>query len=203
MQKFFFQLTIIKNHFYNFLEHFGCKKKFFYCDFSHCLVFFAKNRFYTLRKKQENHSKTQQKNVKQVASISAALNVKSAALARVHPHLPIYVFFFHSVVSGCKNLSFLHSVGSLTFNIYIILPVLNTIHDVSKFGYFFFTHSKNTSFSISGMKCSFLASWKPTKIFFNHFRNILITHQIYFWILYLQELTLSAQSTQTTCLFLT
>ena len=110
----------------------------------------AKNRFQTFRKKQENHSKTQHKIVKQVASISAALNVKSAALPRVHPHQPMYVFFFHSVVSGCKNLSFLHSVGSLTFNIYIILPVLNTIHDVSKFGYFFSHTQKIQVFQFLG-----------------------------------------------------
>ena len=96
-------------------------------------------RFQTNTKTQENQATTQEYFVKQVVSISAALNENLVALYRVHPPLPMYFNFLHFLMMIVNNLSFLDTHGSLSFNNYIILPVLNTFHHISKFGYFSLT----------------------------------------------------------------
>ena len=71
-------------------------------------------------KKQENQSRSQKKQVNQVASISAALNEKLAALYRVHLTLPVYLFFFTFAYHGTEEPWFWDTVGSLSFNNYVI-----------------------------------------------------------------------------------
>ena len=71
-------------------------------------------------KKQENQSRSQKKQVNQVASISAALNEKLAALYRVHLTLPMYLFFFTFAYHGTEEPWFWDTVGSLSFNNYVI-----------------------------------------------------------------------------------
>ena len=113
-------------------------------------------RFQTNTKTQEKQPTTKEKIVESVLSISAALNENLAALQRPHTPLPMYFQFLLFFIKEVNNHSFLDTQGSLSFNNYIILRVLNTIHHISKFGYFFFTYSKNTSFSFFGNK---LPSW--------------------------------------------
>ena len=58
----------------------------------------CKNEVSDLQKKLENQTRTQEKNVKQVASILAALNEISAALT-CFPHVYLTMYFFYILLS--------------------------------------------------------------------------------------------------------